>query len=486
MSFLFQPKHVEKLTTEGFSPQEILVLCYETAQKAGYRIIFQSADGLIALTQQSMLSWNAEIRFIIEYNSLTIQSSSANGTYDWGKNKKTVTATINLYQQLAESLTKEELHEKYLELSANLEPNGLDVLAPASQNPTQKISSFLSVFKPQEDYFITPILINLNVLIYIIMVICGVDFMNPSTEDLIRWGANFSPITLEGAWWRLFSCFFLHIGLIHLIMNMVALMYIGLLLEPHLGKIRFLGAYILSGIMASMISLWWHELIVSAGASGAIFGLYGVFLMLLSTDLFDQASRKTLLGSIGFFVAYNLIMGLKSGIDNAAHIGGLLAGIVIGFMYNTFSLGQEEAKQKIKMVSLLSLGFGIICLIIGQGITNNMGIYEAKMIDFAENEKLALELYNKANYLPKESLLYEIKDRGLYYWNENLNIVNELDKLDLPDELQERNLKITTYCKLRIESYQLLYQTVSENTDRYDSRIKKLNQQIDGLLQELK
>jgi len=103
-------------------------------------------------------------------------------------------------------------------------------------------------------------------------------------------------------------------------MNMYALLYISLLLEPHLGRTRFLTVYLLTGLTASLASLWWHNLTISAGASGAIFGMYGVFLSMHTTNLIEKSARKALLTSIAVFVGYNILNGLKpnSGIDNAA------------------------------------------------------------------------------------------------------------------------------------------------------------------------
>ena len=117
------------------------------------------------------------------------------------------------------------------------------------------------------------------------------------------------------------------------VMNMYALVYIGLLLEPYLGKTRLAVAYVLSGAAGGATSVFWHEVVVSAGASGAIFGLYGVFLAMLTTNLMEKSARKSLLISIGVFVFYNLANGMKAGIDNAAHIGGLISGLLIGYAY---------------------------------------------------------------------------------------------------------------------------------------------------------
>ncbi len=194
-------------------------------------------------------------------------------------------------------------------------------------------ADLLAVFKPAKDYFITPIILNLNLAVFLLMAANGVSMAQPDSVSLLTWGANYGPLTQGGQWWRLLSSCFLHIGIVHLLMNMYAFLLIGAQLEPRLGRLRFSIAYLLTGIIASGTSLWWHSHTISAGASGAIFGMYGVFLALLTTDLVEKRSRKQLFASILFFVVYNLLGGLKEGVDNAAHLGGLIAGLAIGYCY---------------------------------------------------------------------------------------------------------------------------------------------------------
>src|SRR5580692_6058604 len=134
-----------------------------------------------------------------------------------------------------------------------------------------KWGNFLSLFEPREGYFVTPILIDINLAVFALMVFSGADFFQPGTASLISWGANVRYLTLDGQWWRIITNVFVHIGLLHVLFNMYALLYIGVLLEPQMGRLRFLAAYLLTGIMASLTSLYWHPNIISAGASGAIF-----------------------------------------------------------------------------------------------------------------------------------------------------------------------------------------------------------------------
>jgi len=130
----------------------------------------------------------------------------------------------------------------------------------------------------------------------------------------------------------------------------------GVYLEPMLGKTKYVIAYLATGVFASLASLWWHsEPVNSAGASGAIFGLYGIFLALLFTNLIPKQMRSSLLQSIGVFVVFNLVYGVKSGIDNAAHIGGLLSGLVIGFIF--FPLLKKEdkgAKSNLVLIAIIA------------------------------------------------------------------------------------------------------------------------------------
>lgn len=183
---------------------------------------------------------------------------------------------------------------------------------------------------PKEGFYITPILININILVFLIMVFSGFGFISFKGNDLLNWGANFRPYTIDGQWWRLLTSTFLHGGLMHLLANMYGLLFVGIFLEPILGKTKYLIIYLTTGILASIASLCWYDATVSVGASGAIFGLYGFFLALLLLKVFPPDFSKTFLISTSIFIGFNLLMGFTGGIDNAAHIGGLLSGFIIG------------------------------------------------------------------------------------------------------------------------------------------------------------
>lgn len=196
----------------------------------------------------------------------------------------------------------------------------------------EEMKDFIEFLKPREGHFITPILIYTNLGIYILMVVLGLGFISFKGLDLLNWGANYGPLTKGGDWWRLLTSTFLHGGLMHVLANMYGLLFVGIFLEPLLGKTKFLTTYLLTGLLASIASIWWYEATISVGASGAIFGLYGLFLAFMLTKVFPTEFGKAFLLSTVIFVGYNLLMGLVGGIDNAAHIGGLLSGFVVGLI----------------------------------------------------------------------------------------------------------------------------------------------------------
>lgn len=488
MAFGFSPKYIQEFQLENLDKEHFIALAMDAFLKLDWNVGFVSENGLIAYTKFSWYSWSEEVTIKIENGIVQIKSECTGSQFmDWGKNKKNVEALIEGIEEEKSQMVYEEIEEKLIAIRTRYVPLEEDVLSKPPSSAKDNITDFFSLFKPKDGYFISPILIILNLLVFILMVVSGVNFFLPENQDLLNWGANFRPMTLEGEWWRLFTCCFLHIGILHLLLNMYALLYIGLLLEPYLGKTRFLAAYLISGIAASVASLWWNDFTVSAGASGAIFGMYGVFLALLTTNLLDNSVKKALMASIAVFVGYNILNGLKpdSGIDNAAHIGGLLSGMLIGYAFVPSLKQYENRIIKISTIGALAVLLFFSSFVVYTSLPNDLGKYEKEMERFASMEAMALEVFKLPEGTPNEKILSEIKDRGIYYWEENIKLLNGLDKLELPVVVKERNGKLKEYCELRMKSYKLVYKAVEENTDKYEGQIDLYNKRIEVIISEL-
>jgi len=153
-------------------------------------------------------------------------------------------------------------------------------------------------------------------------------------ELLLQWGANYGPRTSAGEWWRLLTSVFLHGNLIHIGFNMWVLLSVGRLVERLLGNFAYLTTYLFAGICGSLASVWWNRTVVSVGASGAIFGLFGVLLGLVirHRNTFPPEIVRVIRSQSLTFLVANLALGTQiKGIDMAAHVGGALGGLFCGF-----------------------------------------------------------------------------------------------------------------------------------------------------------
>lgn len=484
MSFGFPPKYKQNYPINNIEQNHFIVSLLEAIEKFTWNVSYMSNNIIVAYTNNGMFKDNAEISIIINGSISTIQSkSTSEQLYDWGKNKKNVDQLIAEINETLSNAVAVEMDAKYQTLKNSLFSVEQDVQLLESKTTIGKFRSFVSIFVPSRGYNVTQILIDINLLLFISMIATGVNIMLPDNISLLSWGANYKPMTLDGQAWRVFTSTFLHIGVIHLIMNMYALLYIGMLLEPRLGTARFASAYIFTGIVASLTSLAWHDIAVSAGASGAIFGMYGVFLAMLTTNLIEKNERKAMLTSILVFVGYNLLNGVKAGIDNAAHIGGLVSGMMVGYAY----------VPGLKKPASNMLGFGpfgaLTILLIAAGIMefktlpNDFGKYDKKMEQFFANEKKALHVFEVFENSSKEEILSELST-GNKLWQENIKILDETDNYKLTADLYVRNINLKKYCELRVRVYDLLYNEVSLDTNLYTVEIDSYTSQINKIIED--
>lgn len=185
-------------------------------------------------------------------------------------------------------------------------------------------------------YTLTTLLIAANLLVFLAMLARGISFTQPTPLDVLHWGGDYFPYTIgDHQYWRLVTSCFLHFGILHIGMNMYVLFRIGPFIEITFGRLRYALIYAAAGLFGALVSVYAHPDAVGAGASGAIFGLYGaVFAFLLrNRRVLDPAATKSIAQSCGIFVFYNVIYGTMSHTtDLTAHIAGLAAGFLSGIL----------------------------------------------------------------------------------------------------------------------------------------------------------
>jgi rhomboid protease GluP len=216
----------------------------------------------------------------------------------------------------------------------------------------------------------TRAILGLNLLVFVAMLAFGAGLWHSPNNIQLAWGANFGPATQDGQWWRLGSAMFIHFGILHLAMNMWALWDGGNFVERLYGSGRFVALYAASGLVGNLVSLYIQgNRAVAAGASGAIFGLYGALLIALWREravLHPREFKWLFWGAAGFAVAMICFGLLVTGIDNASHIGGLATGGLLGIALYRPLRPTDPAGRLLRLaaagVTLAAVGYFIVNL----------------------------------------------------------------------------------------------------------------------------
>lgn len=211
------------------------------------------------------------------------------------------------------------------------------ITSPKFENPIASEKEFhnrLKSFAPVP--WLTYSLIGINVAVWLASLFQGASMAESPVDLLLSWGGNAASEVQRGQWWRLVSAMFLHSGLMHVALNMLGLYSVGVTVERIYGRLLFALIYFGSGLVGSALSLHFAaQTAVSVGASGAVFGVTGALLVgvLQHRNHLPKTISKQTLSTMAFFVLYSLAQGFaKPGIDNAAHVGGLLAGGLLAYI----------------------------------------------------------------------------------------------------------------------------------------------------------
>jgi rhomboid protease GluP len=301
---------------------------------------------------------------------------------------------------------------RFVQFTTESEAEAVDIQAhlPKEQTPefsreqaeTTAFHERLNKLSPKGP--VTPVLVAINLVVFVAMCIGGAGFIRSNVDVITHWGSNFDPLTMSGHWWRLFTSLFIHFGAIHLALNMWVLLQSGRFIERLFGSLRFLLLYVFAGMSGSIASLLWNPVVNSAGASGAIFGLFGGLLAFVANPRngVPRSVMKQHLSSTVIFAAYNLFYGFAhSGIDNAAHIGGLLGGLAAGFLLARPLNDTARARPHLERVAASLLGGVVLVglaawpLVHPSEAVRREQQFQLMLSNFSAQEKTALDATQK-------------------------------------------------------------------------------------------
>ena len=496
------------ITATGRSASELLQLAYGTLLQLGWTPRYTVERTLIGYTPRSWNRYDNEITIQAADGRLDVTSAMVHGEMaDLGKRTtKDVTAFEKAFAAVNQAASAEQLAV----WQTDLEQLHRQTLQAAEEETRQAAEVDNVMHISGSNLYVTYGLIGINVLLYLAMVVSGVNFFEPTSMDVLKWGASLPALDLSGQWWRIFTSMFLHFGLIHIVMNMVALYMISIYMEPMLGKARWLTGYLCAGLIGGIVSLLLrkNELVVGAGASGAIFGTYGIFLALLTTKVIPQHIRGNLLRFVLFFVAYNVFYGFKkgSGIDNGAHLGGLAGGMIIGYIYY-FSVRKPTLQRKaIACVAVIALTLAVCVAVFRQhrieqpvSVDYNSGRIQGWDSDgggsdasnwtrlvqqFSDLEEQALAVV-RDTVSSADVVAKNLQAISLPAWRDAATVVDSL-QLVAGDDVQKSQASIfQEYVKIRTEQTRAQIEYLSNPTEELKTQIGQLDQRIDTLLGKL-
>jgi rhomboid protease GluP len=345
--------------------------------------------------------------------------------------------------------------------------------------------------------FMTPLLVAINVLVFVAMAADGAGIVKPEGEVHVRWGSNFGLMTASGEWWRLFTSMFLHFGVIHLALNMAALWDFGRLAERLFGNWTFLAIYLLAGISGAMASLLWHPSVNSAGASGAVFGVFGMVAgYLVHKELGVPLSViKRHWGVTLPFIGYNLFIGATvPGIDNAAHVGGLAAGLALGYV---LARPLDAAARKFSTARLAILGVAAIACAsllvrplgaVAENARAELGVHEAIQAVVRNDDQSSDEMKKtitglESGRIAPEQAARRIREVVARYEAANKRLASF--RLRESSHQWTRHETLVRYTALRAEGYELLAQAVLHNDEAALAKSRARIQEGNALVKSL-
>lgn len=502
ISWGYSPKIEKFIPLAGFPADKYLIVAKQAIENLGWSLSHVSETGLIAYTPISFQSYSEEISIRIHGNFAVVKSECVGIQMlfnDYGKNDLNLGKFFHEFEYVEFHL-KDVWEENLIKFHRFIETQDDHYFEKAPLATKNKIKNVLFLFFPQKGYTVTPILVLVNIFYYIALVLFSIvylryqfvrngssydpDFIEALKKIALNFGVNQRNLVLGGEYWRLISYQFIHGSKSHLFFNMYALVYLGLMIENKLGWKKYLFIYIMSGICGGLVSLIFHQEGVMMGASGAIMGLYGAFIALLITKTFEPKATKALLVStliVSLLVLINGAFGKR--VDNAAHLGGFVSGLIFTYLLNykwdkTFEV-KTWARYAVSVLLFLMFFSGVIHFSPKYGTEE----YRKLRDTFNGNMGSLNGIMNLKISLPKDVKLASIKEDGIIPTERNLVIIKQMQALTLrPEDALERDEKVKL-SKASHRAVMLMYRDIkADSTYRYSKQTSTALAQVFEIL----
>ena len=314
-----------------------------------------------------------------------------------------------------------------------------------------------ALFAATPHTFVTWTLMAINITVFVLMVMRGASLTAVDLDTSLRWGASYSPFVTRGEWWRLLTATFVHGGIMHIFANMYVLAVMGPVTERLYGNVAYAVLYLLAGLAGSLASVYWHPLVTSVGASGAVFGVMGAVLAFTARQRHSlpPSLLRSVASSVGQAVAINLVLGFATPhVDMAAHVGGLIGGFACGLVLAGHI--EEPASRKQARAGALAV-VGTLLVVVA---ARQLPVYDDWRGAMTKVERVERNTLTQLQSLEKETLPdQKARDKVAKGITDQLPawiaMRNEFARLRLPKAEHAIATQQVQYMDLRAQAWQL-------------------------------
>lgn len=480
MAFGWKTQYEKRVPAEGLNNWEIFSIVQQACRELEWEYLVVDENKFTATTPTHWTLSEEIIKISVENDEIVFRSRSESlELYEAGRNQKNIEEhLLPKFRKIKASWTNQQLQH-----AANvLREETLKQLKSGNRVTGEKISF------GSKDHGMTFFLIAINVLVFIAMVIRGVDMVSPTAKDILQWGGNVKFNVHGGEWWRLVTNNFVHIGILPLLVNMFGLYFMGLMVEAILGKLKFLIAYLTTGVLASLVSIIWVAEGVTAGAAGAIFGMYGVFIAFATTPYVNKRFSPLWVFGVVTYAVFNIVVGIRGGNDNPAMIGGFIAGLFTGYLFYFFHFKRNLARAGGTRISVevLLITTLIVYFYVRMHGRNDSLRFEKEVMKLNQIEVRAMAIMQHLQSAQSNNdAVHVLRDSALPQWKHFQEEITKTEAYSLSNEYKRKRKLLNEYAGLRVRQTELIYKSINEDTDKYNGEIDKVSDRIEQIIDQL-
>lgn len=480
MAFGWKTQYEKRVPAEGLNNWEIFSIVQQACKELEWEYLVVDENKFTATTPTHWTLSEEIIKISVINDEIIFRSRSESlELYEAGRNQKNIEEfLLPKFRKIKAAWTSEKLQQE----AKLLRDETLKQIKSGNRVTGEKITF------GTRDHGMTFFLLAIHALVFIAMLVRGVNLIEPDAQDIVKWGGNVKFNVTGGEWWRLITNIFIHIGILPLLVNLFGLYFIGLMVESILGKLKLLIAYLSIGVLASLISIVWIPDGVSAGATGAIFGLYGVFVAFVTTPYVNKRFSPIWMFGAVAYVVFNIVVAFRGGNDNAALIGGFIAGLGTGYLFYFFHFKRELARAGGTRISIevLLLTTLIVYFYLRVNGRNDSLRFEREVMKLNQIEVKAMaQMQHLQSAQSNNDAVHVIRDSALPQWKHFQQEIMKTGGYSLSNEYKRKRKLLNEYAGLRVRQTELMYKSINENTDKYNGEIDEVSDRIEKIIDQL-